>query len=367
VSSALGRRVLLLVNSDGVGGVERLVASLGALLGTDHGLACDVAVLVRSESGILSAERPAVLETSVRWVPLRRILQLRQLRALVREREYEAVVSFGPSPNALNALAALGRRSRPAAIIAEVGDPFIQRRRRWNATSMWCYRFADVLVVQTERLASEVISIRRRPRRVEVIANVVPPGVRFSAPSGPRERLIVGVGRLVAVKRYADLVEAFACLGPRADGWRLVIVGDGDERQALRRTAARLGVERRVEFTGHVDEPWELLGDAAIFVLCSQNEGFPTVLLEAMASGCAIVAADCRFGPRDVLEDGSSGVLYPVGNIDRLVDALADLTTDEPRRLALAERAHHRVNDFTGPPIGRQWRDLIESVRWRER
>jgi GalNAc-alpha-(1->4)-GalNAc-alpha-(1->3)-diNAcBac-PP-undecaprenol alpha-1,4-N-acetyl-D-galactosaminyltransferase len=363
VSTAIRGRVLLLVKSDGVGGVERLASSLVTLLSDEDGLPCEVAVMSRSDPGILAAERPAVLETSVGRGPLRRIIQLRQLRAKLRGGEYEAVVSFGPSPNALNALATLGRRrSRPAAIIAEVGDPFIRRRRRWNATWMWTYRLADVLVVQTERLASEVRPIRRRPRRVEVIPNVVSPAVPFVPPTSRRERLIVGVGRLVPSKRYADLIEAFARLGPRADGWRLVILGDGDEHAALRDTAERLAVTQVVEIPGRVDAPWEVLSTAAVFVLCSQNEGFPTVLLEAMASGCAIVSADCRFGPRDVLEEGSSGVLYPVGDVDRLVAALADVIGDERRRVALAEGAHRRVVDFTGPRIGRLWLDLIEST-----
>jgi GalNAc-alpha-(1->4)-GalNAc-alpha-(1->3)-diNAcBac-PP-undecaprenol alpha-1,4-N-acetyl-D-galactosaminyltransferase len=363
VSTAIRGRVLLLVKSDGVGGVERLASSLVTLLSDEDGLPCEVAVMSRSDPGILAAERPVVLETSVGRGPLRRIIQLRQLRAKLRGGEYEAVVSFGPSPNALNALATLGRRrSRPAAIIAEVGDPFIRRRRRWNATWMWTYRLADVLVVQTERLASEVRPIRRRPRRVEVIPNVVSPAVPFVPPTSRRERLIVGVGRLVPSKRYADLIEAFARLGPRADGWRLVILGDGDEHAALRDTAERLAVTQVVEIPGRVDAPWEVLSTAAVFVLCSQNEGFPTVLLEAMASGCAIVSADCRFGPRDVLEEGSSGVLYPVGDVDRLVVALADVIGDERRRVALAEGAHRRVVDFTGPRIGRLWLDLIEST-----
>jgi glycosyltransferase involved in cell wall biosynthesis len=171
--------------------------------------------------------------------------------------------------------------------------------------------------------------------------------------------VIVGLGRLVPSKRYDDLIEAFARLGPAADRWSVVLVGDGEDRMRLERLADDLGINDRVEFVGWSQAPWKTLSDSSIFVLCSEYEGFATVLVEAATSGCAVVSSDCRFGPREILDDGDSGRLYPVGDIDALSGLLGELIADPVRRLALAHAAQKRARDFNATAVTAQWMKLI--------
>lgn len=348
--------VLFVIKSDGFGGVERKVAGLMEMFGR-RGLACDVVVLARSATGLLAEFPTTVLATSARSGPRRRLSQLHQLRHVIDSKPYVAVIGFGPSPNAIVALAR--RRHGPRVVIAEVGDPFIARRRGWNRRWMWIYRFADVLVVQTERLAAELSTSRRRPRSIVVIPNFVSPSVPLVDPARPRQHVIVGVGRLVGSKRYDDLLEAFARLGGVATGWRVVIVGDGEARSRLEQLAVDRGIREQVTFPGWNEAPWEVLSDSSIFVLCSEHEGFPTVLVEAMASGCAVVSSDCRFGPSEVVGAEGSEWLYPVGDIDELVRLLGALIQDPDRRLAAARVGHERVSDFSPVAVTAQWFDLI--------
>lgn len=354
-------RVLVLLKSDGIGGVERLVASLADLLHA-RGVQVEIVTLGPSaaEQGILHDRDVTVLDPPVRRGPLRRLAQLVLLRRLVRARPPAAVVAFGPSASAV---AALGRRRGVRTVVAEVGDPFIERRRRWNRWWRWTHRRADVLVVQTDRLAEEVRALRTRPPEVAVIGNVLPPHVPHAPPTADRALAIVGVGRFSAGKRYDDLLAAFARLGPAADGWRITLLGDGEERDRWSAVADELGIADRVEMPGFHPAPWEVLAGASVFALCSAHEGFPTVLLEAMASGCAVVASDCRFGPRDVLgataSQPESGLLYPVGDVDALAARLRELLADHERRISLATAAARRVHDFGPDVIGSAWLDVL--------
>ena len=128
--------------------------------------------------------------------------------------------------------------------------------------------------------------------------------------------MVVGtVGRLVAEKGYAELFEAVADLAP---GIRLVVVGgpDPDEPDALAAERARNGRGPGVVLLGHRDDVDRLLGGFDLFVLASHREGQPRAAMEAAASGLPIVATDVR-GCRQVVDDGTTGLLVPVGDAGR--------------------------------------------------
>jgi glycosyltransferase involved in cell wall biosynthesis len=353
-------RLLVVVKSNGFGGVERKVSGLVSMF-PRHGIDCDVATLAAEPAGGLLDSIPRiVLDDGGSNGVVGRLRQLRQLRRLVGHTTYTALMGFGPSANALVALSRRPRGRRgPRTVIAEVGDPFIERRSHWNRRWMWTYLFADTLLLQTERLATELRASRRRPRRIVVIPGMVSPALPRVPAESPRQDLIAGVGRLVASKRFDDLIEAFDRVGPVADGWRVVIVGDGPERTRLEALAAARGQEHRVVFTGWDEAPWTTLAHAAIFVQCSAHEGFPTTLLEAMASGCAVVSSDCRFGPREILGEEGAEFLYPVGDVDALADLLRRLIQDPARRTALVQTTAARLDHFTPEVVTAQWLALL--------
>jgi glycosyltransferase involved in cell wall biosynthesis len=155
---------------------------------------------------------------------------------------------------------------------------------------------------------------------------------------------ILFVGRLAAVKGVPVLLEAFARLGARHPGARLVLVGDGPERAAIEARAAALGCAGRVRFRGYLnqDEVADELARADLFALPSFAEGVPVVLMEAMASRLPVVATRIA-GIGELVEEGVSGRLVPPGDAEGLAGALDALLGDGALRARMGAAGRARV------------------------
>ncbi len=150
--------------------------------------------------------------------------------------------------------------------------------------------------------------------------------------------VILTVGSLKKVKRHDVLIEAFARL-ERKIGATLCIVGDGAEREALVRQVESAGLGKHVIFARFVADPSPWYAHANLFVLSSDYEGFGNVLVEAMVHGLNIVSTDCPVGPREVLMDGTYGLLVPVADAAAMAAAIEKALSEPVPEAALRERA----------------------------
>ncbi|RDI95089.1 glycosyltransferase [Meiothermus sp. QL-1] len=175
-------------------------------------------------------------------------------------------------------------------------------------------------------------------RRAQVIHNPVVTPELFQRAEEPLDHpwfqpgeppVLLGVGRLTRQKNFPNLVRAFAEVHQRRPA-RLLILGEGEERAALEGLVRSLGLEGAVALPGFVQNPYPYMKRAAVFVLSSDWEGLPTVLIEALALGTPVVATDCPSGPREILQNGRFGRLVPVGDAQALAGAL-EATLLEPR------------------------------------
>lgn len=169
-----------------------------------------------------------------------------------------------------------------------------------------------------------------------------PLGARRANAAGPLR--ILTVGRLVAVKGQAVLLDAFARLLASGVEAELTIVGDGPLRSELEAAAARAGVAERVRFAGRVGQD-DLLAHyeaADVFVLTSVAEGIPVVLMEAMATELPVVASDIT-GIPELVADGEEGILVPAGRADLFAEALSVLAREPGRRAQMGRAGRRRV------------------------
>lgn len=280
------------------------------------------------------------------------------LRGAIAAAAPEVVLSFEDRTNVIVVLATA--RMQVRRVIAERTDP---RRHRigalWSLLRRLTYPFADVLAVQSNALLQWGRGIMPRASAVEVVPNPVRPMAPFlrrrEASGVPT---IVAAGRLVPSKGFDLLMTAFASLADEFPAWKLVILGEGDERGRLEELGRQLRIADRLTLAGWHREPGEILRTADLFVLSSHYEGFPNVLLEAMACGLPVVATDCC-GVADVVTHEKDGLIVPVGETAQLAAAMKRMMQDADLRGSLGRSALAICERYDLGTVMEQWNRLL--------
>ena len=210
------------------------------------------------------------------------------------------------------------------------------------------YPYADHVVAVSKGVANDLIANLGIPQlKVSVIPNPVVDNdlmrMAMDAPNHPwfddrSVPVFVAAGRLNKQKDFATLLRAFDALRQKRRA-RLMIMGEGEERRRLETLIARLGLIDLVALPGYFSNPYAVMNRGAAFVLSSRWEGLPTVIIEAMACGCPIVATDCPSGPREILDGGRFGKLVPIADSDALCSAMQEVLQQRPAAAVLRQRA----------------------------
>lgn len=220
------------------------------------------------------------------------------------------------------------------------------KRALYRATPL-AYRAADRVVAVSDGVASDLVQFARLAQdHVRVIYNPVfsadvearaahPPAHPWFTPGGPP--IVLAVGRLHRQKGFDTLIRAFGIARAELD-CRLVILGEGGERQALEKRAEESGLAYDIDLPGFCDNPFALMARAGAFVLSSRWEGFPNALIEAMACGAPVIATDCPSGPREIMEGGIAP-LVPVDDAEALGAALIATLRNRPNTTVTQARA----------------------------
>jgi len=353
-------RVLLVVNSLGYGGTERMVERLvTALEGRGDVLFTIVTLEGKGPIGArLQKDGRDVRPLALTGGAARQILGGRRaLRRLLRSERFDLIHSFLYRSHSACRLARIGARPAPPLLSSErcLGDNRGFGIRVVNRlTGAWSDR-----VLAVSRAVAETVV--RRDRVPEEKVAVVPNGIE-EAEADPRRRsrlrralglrdgdvLLLFLGRLHDEKGpdlMLDALERLRRIAPH--GWRAALVGDGPLRDALARRIAGSGLADRVVQPGarRFVGPW--LDAADLLVLPSREEGMPVAALEAMMRGRPVVGTAVG-GTPEVVDHGRTGLLIPAGDSEALARALADLIGDAARRRAMgAEAAAEARRRFT--------------------
>jgi len=343
-------RIILLTNSLCLGGTERVVAGLC----NDWAARGDSVTVIATYSGASEPFYPIAASAELihladivgvhKMQPASYVRRLLALRRLIRARDPDVIVSFLPN---VNVAAILSSLLLPAPlIICERSDP--AGHRGFHVLKFLCwltYRYANVLMVQTQGAADQAWRLYPGLKAVAVVPNALPAALSAVArqPSHGR-KVLLSLGRLAPEKQLPILITAFAALAPHYPDWDLHIYGDGPERAALAAQIDKAGLQERVFLSGPTTRPWEIMAAADAFAMVSRNEGFPNALLEAMGIGLPCVVFDCPSGPRDITRDGKDALLIPLDDVRALGAALQRLMGDDKLRSTLGARARESVH-----------------------
>ncbi|WP_167568949.1 glycosyltransferase [Brevibacillus migulae] len=256
---------------------------------------------------------------------------------------------------------------KPRIVIREANTPTHAigalsslKRVAFKALYRLLYPKADLVIVQSEGMKQDLLDFLPHLSQEKVIriynpldvASVLQKAARkeeaFLLPAGKQ---IVAAGRLTYQKGFDLLLAAFAQVAKAVQDARLAILGEGPLEGELKAQARALGIEERVSFLGFQENPYAFLAQADLFVLPSRWEGFPNILLEALACGCQVVAADCPSGPREILQGNRYGLLVEPERVAALTAGMISVLCGEykfapGRERALAYDAKQVVNAY---------------------
>jgi len=278
-----------------------------------------------------------------------------KLRKFIKKEQFDYVYAFMETANFPTALAF------PNAVISVHCNPRELSFFESLMVKLTYHRVKNVIAVSNDVV--EILQDDYGLKNVSRIYNPVNPEDILAEVDKPYQHsrpYIVALGRFHEVKRYDLLIDAYSQskLQKECD---LIIVGDGELRGELEEQIQRLNLEEKVHLTGTQSNPFPYLAGAKFLVLSSRTEAFPTVLIEALALKCPIVATDCPTGPREIVREGENGLLVENENTEALSQAMDKLYFDEKLLAHFKKNALESIQHLTGDVIAAEWLALKES------
>lgn len=308
-----------------------------------------------------------------RWSPIRFAGYLRfvmSLRSSLLATRPDVVLSFFAGNNVLAGLSLFG--SGIPVVVSERGHTglrpvsaplhFLRKLIYPHMSAVISVNEESSQWIRDNTRSTRVVTI---PNSVELPLPVGGPSIDPNLPAANHlgDKTLLAAGRLVPVKGFDRLIDAFARLGECSDGWRLVILGEGNDRAELSHQIHELGLVERVQMPGAVGNMAEWFLAADLYVLTSRSEGFPNVLMEALAHGCPAVAFDTG-GSSQIIRHGIDGYLVPQNDLDCLVTTLRRLMTDEDLREQFASQADDAKHRFAVSLMIERYEKVFREVTW---
>jgi glycosyltransferase involved in cell wall biosynthesis len=330
------RRIAILLPNLAGGGVERVRLLLASEF-LEMGFAVDF-VLVQRCGELLSEVPDGCRVFDLHSARLRNVPWALR-RYLARESPDALLAAMWP----LTALAgaALRMTKRPTRLVASEHIDLCHAREIISAerhllrlAGPWLYGRAANIVAVSKGVRESLKQAARIPsHRIEVIYNPIrqPEGGETEPQDDELIRWwqsaklkLIAVGSLKPAKDYPTLLEAVELLRRSIDA-RLLVLGEGPERENLTQLAERDGISQAVQLAGFRPCPQPYLRMADVFVLSSRWEGLANVITEALLCGCRVVSTDCPSGPAELLADGRYGRLVPVGDPPAMAQAISEI------------------------------------------
>lgn len=218
------------------------------------------------------------------------------------------------------------------------------------------YKRNSAIIAQTS-FAAKILGNQFNNLKTITIPNILNTGLLTEQ---IRENIIVSAGRLNKNKGFDYLIRSFHKVNP--ENWKLIILGEGPEKQNLIDLIEFFHMEDKVFLPGYKVNVHEYFGKSKIFAFTSLSEGFPNVLLEAMATPLACISFDIDSGPRDLITNGRNGFLVETKDIDDFAAKLKLLVNNHDLREEFMAEAVHVRETYDINKTGILYIDLINSL-----
>ena len=348
-------KVAFVIDSLKSGGAERAVSNISLAMEDDHEV--DVIVFDSENRGyphggqlidlnIISSESLLGKISNV-------IKRSFALRRLYRQKNYDGIFTFMEAAGFPSVLA-----SRETIVSVHDNPKSLPRNYK---------PFYPLLYSRAKKIAACAQAIESKLKAEYGFSNLttvynavnVAQAIELSKePIDEKSPFILAVGRLAPQKGFDLLIDAFAQSQAKTTV-KLIILGEGKDREALQQQILRYGLEDRIILKGNIDNPFAYYARAEFFVLSSRHEGFPNILIEALACECPCVAFDCETGPNEIIHHGTNGLLVPAEDVPALTQEIDYLAASQPMQQLLRSKARDSIKHLSPQQIANDWLALI--------
>lgn len=248
------------------------------------------------------------------------------------------------------------------------GQRGLPNRMKLKLEALLCYR----MIALTHDMQRDYQKYGFKEKKTIVINNMVDieyiatrsleiqnPHEWFKNKEGP---ILIANARMVPEKRYDVLIEAFTILAREDKSIKLMILGDGELRDDIENMVPS-SLKDRISFLGFQDNPYYYMSRSDVFLLSSDYEGFPNVIIEAFACGLPVVATNCKTGPREIIDNGVDGWVVEKGNPAALAEGVRKVLENESVYLRYSKKAKQKAKKYRTENIAQQYVKLFDDTR----
>ena len=286
-------------------------------------------------------------------------IRMKWLRRFVKEEKPDVFLSFSTPFNMISLVALMGLGLK--VVVSERNDP---AHFRWGGLAKVIrnvlYLKADGILVQTETSKSHLW--KPLAKRALIIPNplMIERDIIGAALTSEKKQVIITASRLVPQKRIDLIVKVFSEFHKIHPNHKLFIYGEGPERERLQLLIKELELTNSVKMPGVIQNLWEKMKVAEMFVMSSEFEGMSNSMLEALALGLPCISTKVS-GAIDVIKDGKNGLLVDINDRNALLEAMTELAEQKGKRECLGAEASHIADDLSLMKVSAMWTGYVDS------
>lgn len=288
------------------------------------------------------------------------IKRIFEIRKIVKSQKLDVLIGMSFAMTWYTVLATMFTKTK--SVGTERSNPYRYKATKLNTfLRKFFYNFTDGYIFQTRR-AARFFGNKKSDRDIIIPNAIFNETVYSLSPPADRKKIICATGRLIKLKRFDMLIDAFAKIADQIPGYMLFIFGEGEEKNDLENQIEYLGLKDRIILAGTDPQAVKFVNYASVFVLSSDFEGMPNALLEALAMGVPCVSTRCEMGPDELIEDRVSGILTDVGSSEQLSEAMLEIIQNPDFAKKLSENGRKLLKTHSIESISRQWLDYLNRI-----
>lgn len=351
-------KILFIISTLGQGGAERVMSVLANELSLTHEIYIlkfdDEAPFYELNQNIkLLSTKSGVGDKGFLGNITKRFDKILSLRKFLKNSDFDVVIPFLDNTNILTLIANFGLKNK--IIVSEHTNHTFLKSFIWKALKRITYPLANGLTVLTKFDLDYYTFVKNR----EVLPNPMFKIPLVHEQNLQKENIILAAGRLMYFKGFDTFLNSLALIDKNLlSNWKIIIAGDGSEREKLQKLSIQLGL--KVDFVGFVKNIEDYYKKAKIVAVTSRAEGFCNILMESIYFDCTRLSTNCVAGPSDLIKDGIDGFLCEVDNKEEIAKKLEILISDENLRTTFIKNANLRKDDYRVENIAKKWLEFIK-------